>query len=92
MYAGEIAVNHCAPDAQKSELLDTRSTVAEPGSASYYPHVHCWHTDDTFSKHAFTRREYRREDAPDLDLTVVRDYCLEMSFRSLDDLAPPTSG
>ena len=40
LYAGEIAVNHCAPDAQRSELLDAGSTSAEP--ITRYPHIHCW--------------------------------------------------
>ena len=49
LYAGEIAVNHCAPDAQRSELLDASSTSQEP--ISRYAHIHCWHTDEKFSKH-----------------------------------------
>jgi hypothetical protein len=83
-YAGEIAVNHCAPDAQQSELLDAFSTSQEP--LSRYAHIHCWHTDDKFSKHHFMSGRYTPEDAQDLDLQVVRDYCMAMSFRSLGDL------
>jgi hypothetical protein len=84
LYAGEIAVNHCAPDAQRSELLDAFSTSQEP--LSRYAHIHCWHTDDKFSKHHFMSSRYTLEDAQDLDLHVVRDYCMAMSFRSLGDL------
>ena len=84
LYAGEIAVNHCAPDAQRSELLDASSTSQEP--LSRYPHIHCWHTDEKFSKHDFMSGRYTPEDAQDLDLHVVRDYCMAMSFRSLADL------
>jgi hypothetical protein len=83
-YAGEIAVNHCAPDAQRSELLDASSTSQEP--LSRYAHIHCWHTDEKFSKHHFMGGQYTLEDAQDLDLHVVRDYCMAMSFRSLGDL------
>jgi hypothetical protein len=83
-YAGEIAVNHCAPDAQRSELLDASSTSQEP--LSRYAHIHCWHTDEKFSKHHFMGGRYTLEDAQDLDLQVVRDYCMAMSFRSLGDL------
>jgi hypothetical protein len=83
-YAGEIAVNHCAPDAQQSELLDAFSTSQEP--LSRYAHIHCWHTDEKFSKHHFMSGRYTLEDAQDLDLNVVRDYCMAMSFRSLGDL------
>ena len=84
LYAGEIAVNHCAPDAQRSDLLDAHSTSPEP--TSRFPHIHCWHTDDKFSKHFFMSGRYSPTDTRDLSLDVVRDYCLTMSFRSLDDL------
>jgi len=45
-------VNHCAPDAQRSELLDASSSSQEP--LSRYAHIHCWHTDEKFSKHHFS--------------------------------------
>lgn len=86
LYAGEIAVNHCVPDARRSELLDGPNTSSEP--VSRYAHIHCWHTDDKFSKHAFGDGKYTLDDARDLDLEVVRDYCMAMSFRSLGDLHP----
>ena len=86
LYAGEIAVNHCAPDAQQSALLDSGSTSQE--SVSRCAHIHCWHTDEKFSKHAFMGGRYTLEDARDLDLDRVSDYCMAMSFRSLGDLAP----
>ena len=84
MYAGEIAVNHCAPDGQRTNLLDAASTSTEP--VDRFPHVHCWHTDNKFSKHQFMAGRYTPEDAQGLDITVIRDYCMEMSFRSLSDL------
>jgi hypothetical protein len=87
LYAGEIAVNHCAPDAQRSELLDAHSTSREP--TSRFPHIHCWHTDDKFSKHFFMAGRYTPADAHGPSLDVVRDYCMAMSFRSLDDVRPP---
>ena len=89
LYAGEIAVNHCAPDAQRSALLDAHSTSQEPVSSC--AHIHCWHTDDRFSKHAFMGGRYTLADARGLDLAVIRDYCMAMSFRSLGDLAPPVA-
>jgi protocatechuate 3,4-dioxygenase beta subunit len=78
-------VNHCAPDATSSALLDAVSTTRE--SVSRCAHIHCWHTDDKFSKHHFMSGRYTPDDARDLDLDVVSDYCMAMSFRSLDDLA-----
>jgi hypothetical protein len=85
IYAGEIAVNHCAPEAQCSKLLEAHSTSAEP--ITRHAHIHCWHTDQKFSKHWFMSRRYTRQDSQDLDMSIIRDYCMALSFRSLDDLA-----
>jgi hypothetical protein len=87
MYSGEIAVNHCAPDAQRSALLDAGSDWDK--AITDYPHIHCWHTEKVFSKHRFMGGGYNREDVQDLDMNVIRDYCLALSFQSLDDLEPP---
>jgi len=84
MYACEIAVNHCAPDAERTHVLDSPSTSELP--IVQIPHIHCWHTDKKFSKHWFMSRRYTEEDAQNLDLSIVRDYCMEMAFRSLEDL------
>lgn len=85
LYAGEIAVNHCAPEGQLSNLLDAGST--SDIVVTELPHVHCWHTDDKFSKHWLMSGRYSREaDGRDLDLTIVRDYCMAMSLDSLDDM------
>jgi hypothetical protein len=85
LYAGEIAVNHCAPEAQCSKLLEAHSTSPEP--IMRHAHIHCWHTDEKFSKHWFMSRRYTRQDSQDLDMSIIRDYCMALSFRSLDDLA-----
>jgi len=86
LYAGEIAVNHCAPDARCSDRLDGSNTSREP--TSRYAHIHCWHGGEKFSKRAFTAGEYTLADAHDLDLNVARDFCMAMAFRSLGDLHP----
>jgi hypothetical protein len=85
-YAGEIAVNHCAPEAQRSELLDAPSTSNE--SIERYPHIHCWHTNQHFSKHAFMAGKYSREDIDDRDVTIIHNYCLAVSLLSREELAP----
>jgi hypothetical protein len=85
-YAAEIAVNHCAPDAQRSELLDAPSTSDEPIARS--PHIHCWHTDQLFSKHRFMDGGYSHEDIQDSDVSIVKHYCLAMSLLSLKELTP----
>jgi hypothetical protein len=84
-YAGEIAVNHCAPDAQHSDLLDVSSSSTE--SIERYPHIHCWHTDQPFSKHVFMNGGYPLEEAENLDMEIIRDYCLALSLLSREALA-----
>jgi glycosyltransferase involved in cell wall biosynthesis len=87
LYAGEIAVNHCAPDAERTALLDGSNTGSMPTRS--FAHIHCWHTEQKFSKHAFRGGQYTLEDARGADLDVASDYCLAMSFRSLGDLDAP---
>lgn len=84
LYAGEIAVNHCAPDAQGTALLDGSNTGRNPTLS--FAHIHCWHTEEKFSKHAFTDGRYTVDDLRGLDLSVASDYCLAMAFRSLGDI------
>ena len=84
LYAAEIAVNHCAPYGRRSHLLDAVST--SDARIDRYPHIHCVHTNARFSKHLFAAGRYGPEDAEELDLGVVRDYCLAMSLRSLEDV------
>lgn len=86
LYAGEIAVNHCVPDARHADQLDGPNTSQDP--ISRYAHIHCWHTDEKFSKHAFADGRYTLADVRDLDVRVVRDFCMAMAFRSLGDLHP----
>src|SRR5215217_206487 len=81
LYSSEIAVNHCAPDAQLSGLLDAMSSSQE--SPSRFAHIHCWHSDLRFSKHAFMGGRYTAEDAQNLNPDAVADYCLALSFQSL---------
>lgn len=84
-YAAEIAINHCAPDAQQSELLDASSASAEP--ITRYAHIHCWHTDQLFSKHAFMQGQYTREDIGDDSVSIVKNYCLALSLLAHEEVA-----
>jgi hypothetical protein len=84
LYASEIAINHCVPGAVKSDLLDHGTTQRR--SVHDVPHLHCWHTDAKFSKHWFMRGLYTARDRENLNLEVIPDYAMEMSFRSLEDL------
>ena len=78
LYAAEIAVNHLLDDVQRSPLqIDHPST--SNGLITDHAHIHCWHTDEIFSKFAFRRGKYKEIDIADLDTTIVRNYCLAMS-------------
>jgi len=87
LYAGEIAVNHCAPEAKGTKLLDGENSGKHPTLS--FAHIHCWHTDEKFSKHDFSRGRYTLDDARGADLGVVSGYCMAMAFRSLGDLEAP---
>ena len=84
MYAAEIAINHLVPDAEKTDQLDYFST--SPFSVRDYAHIHCWHTDEKFSKYWFMAGRYTDEDGQDLNLDIIADYAMEMSLRSLKDI------
>ncbi len=84
LYGAEIAINHCAPQAAKTPLLDMVSTSRAPIADCV--HIHCWHTDDDFSKHKFMAGGYRNIDERRLDDRIVADYALSMSLQSLRDL------
>jgi hypothetical protein len=85
-YAGEIAVNHCAPDARRSGLLDAPSTSDQP--IDRYAHIHCWHTTEFFSKHAFMAGRYAGKDVHELNVGITRNYCFALSVLALEELAP----
>jgi hypothetical protein len=78
LYAAEIAINHCAPDAVTTPLLDHSSTEDVP--VEDVVHIHCWHTADNFSKFAFMNGGYA--DTEPGDLGRIPDYCLEMAMRA----------
>ena len=87
LYGGEVAVNHCAPDAARTTMLDGSNTGQDPTRT--HAHIHCWHTPHRFSKHAFLDGRYTLDDVQNADMDVLSDYCLTMAFRSLGDLPAP---
>lgn len=81
MYASEIAVNDLVEQFRIDRAkLDYYSTSSE--SVDAHPHIHCWHTDDMFSKFWFWAGKYDNMSTDDLDLGKVRDYCLYMALKS----------
>jgi hypothetical protein len=85
MYSNEIAVNHLVKkviiDGNK---LDYFSTSSE--SILDHPHVHCWHTAEMFSKFAFELGHYDRIAIEELDLSIIKDYCLFIALKARKEL------
>lgn len=85
MYASEIAVNDLVEQFRIDRgKLDYYSTSGE--SVHDHPHIHCWHTDDMFSKFWFWAGKYDKMSMDDLDLDKIRDYCLYMALKSKRDM------
>lgn len=81
LYATEIAVNHLVPTfSEPSRKLDGSSTSIE--TVDQYPHIHCWHTDDRFSKFACQKGEYSHLTEDELNIDVICDYCTIMALRA----------
>ena len=85
-YAGEIAVNHCAPEAQRSELLDAPST--SPESIERYPHIHCWHTTSSSPSMPSCGGTTAARTSRSATSAIIHHYCLALSLLSLEELAP----
>jgi hypothetical protein len=81
LYGCEVAVNHLVDQIIKDgNRLDFGSTSTE--SIVDHPHIHCWHTDNMFSKFQFTAGKYDNLTTEDLDLNLVKDYCLYIALKS----------
>lgn len=81
LYGTEIAVNHLIEDIQIDYgKLDYLSTSED--SIRKHPHIHCWHTEDCFSKFQFAAGTYDGLDMNVLDIDKVKDYCLFIALKS----------
>lgn len=81
LYAAEIATNHLVDDLIiDGGKLDFGSTSAEPPSS--HPHIHCWHTDNLFSKFHFDSGSYDNINMDELDATKINEYCLYVALKS----------
>jgi len=85
MYAVQIAVNH---------LLSRQHVIAYAIDSTCWKgtkinedviHIHAWHTDLMFSKHAWFRGEYEKL-TPSQVPTNAADYCLWIASNDLNEL------
>lgn len=81
LYAAEIATNHLVDEfIIDNSKLDFGSTSSE--DVTGHPHIHCWHTDDLFSKFHFDSGKYDNIDIDKLDTARVNEYCLYVALKS----------
>ncbi|HYK73194.1 MAG TPA: hypothetical protein VEV44_08750 [Pseudoneobacillus sp.] len=84
MYSNEIALNHCIENFQvDKQNLDFPSTSTD--SVNIHAHLHCWHTDKQFSKFHFEKGNYDHIKMEDLDLSIVKDYCLYIALKAREN-------
>ncbi len=81
MYACEIATNHFVDKITiDANRLDFGS--ASPDKIDNHPHIHCWHTDNMFSKFQFTAGKYDHLSTDELNIRKIKDYCLYIALKS----------
>jgi hypothetical protein len=81
LYSCEIAVNHVVGNVR----LDYGKLDFESTSSSLvlgHPHIHCWHTDQPFSKFRFVAGVYDQVPVHDLNINIVKDYCMYIAVKS----------
>ncbi len=82
MYASDLAVNHLIQNPTlDGNSLDFRSDSID--SVSTHPHIHCWHTENWFSKFAFNRGDYNNISRATLDIDKISHYCMAMALKSM---------
>jgi hypothetical protein len=85
LYSCEIAVNHVVGNVQLDYgKLDIESTSR--GLISNHPHIHCWHTDQVFSKFRFAAGAYDHMPIHTLNTNTVRDYCMYIAVKSKKEM------
>ncbi|WP_018248559.1 DUF7164 domain-containing protein [Orenia marismortui] len=83
MYSCELAVNHLVDEFKiDGRKLDYGSASDE--SIANHPHIHCWHTNNMFSKFQFEAGNYDDLSIENLDIDKVNNYCLYMALKSKD--------
>jgi hypothetical protein len=85
MYSSEIAVNHYV----EKVIIDGEKLDYPSSSGSdilKHPHIHCWHTNERFSKFQYEAGQYDNILMDDLDLTIVKDYCLYIGLKAKKEM------
>jgi hypothetical protein len=84
MYAGELALRLTYPQRCSFGLLDHFTNTRK--LASDVLHIHAWHTDDYWSKHAYRSGMYDSMALDQIDKTTLGGYCHWLAAASLDEV------
>ena len=85
MYSNEIAINHIIDHLViEPDKLDFDSTSDD--RIESHPHIHCWHTNDLFSKFQFAAGHYNQLRMETLNPSIIKDYCTFISLKALIEL------
>ncbi len=87
MYAGELALRQTYPQRCSIGLLDhfPHATRRLGGDVL---HIHAWHIEEYFSKHAFRAGEYDGIDPVTIDRDSLGGYCHWLARAGLDEVEP----
>ena len=90
MYGGHVALNQVGSSTSvvvssgKNGRMDYSSTSVAKTSDRSIKHVHCWHTDDMFSKFQFGLGKYDDMDFTDREeMATVQDYVALTAMSSI---------
>lgn len=78
LYSGHIAINSSSLDINKTMKFDAGSTQDTP--ADDYYSLHCWHTDNFFSKHWYMNNRYK-DRKPDSKSKKCNEYSYDCIFQ-----------
>lgn len=88
MYGSEIAINHLVDKDKiiKTPKFDGHSDSSDLWLNTGVYHIHCWHTDNLYSKFKNIHGHYVNYDRNKLDYNKISDYCILLSLRHQDKL------
>ncbi|EER02864.1 hypothetical protein Pmar_PMAR026023 [Perkinsus marinus ATCC 50983] len=87
MYSGHLALNHIASFAKSGDghgNLDVGAASSDLVSDPMVKHVHCWHSNDRFSKFEHENGAYDSYNlTPYMEMAVIKDFALVVAVTSL---------
>jgi hypothetical protein len=85
MYAGELALRRTYPQQCSLGLLDHVPYLSRR-LASDVLHIHAWHTDQFWSKHAYRKGEYANVNIETADRNSLGGYCHWLATSTTEEI------